>query len=133
MAFEDIETIEVTTGGQEFTIVPEGTYDVQITNITKKVGKKYMSEEEETVILFEFTILNGDNSGDKLFRRVRPVISNQPKESNLYKVAKAVLKEVKPDEFHLTDLKDALLKAVVEVQEKDGRKFNNIVSFMKAK
>lgn len=130
MAYEGIDEVEISTG-TEFKTIPEGTYNVQVTNITKKIGKKYQSEEEEIVLLFEFTILDGDLAGEKLFRRVRPILSNQPKESNLWKVAKAILKTVDPKEFHVSDMKDAILKVVVEVTEKDGKQFNNIVSFMK--
>ena len=137
-AFEDLDKIEITA--VTFEVVPQGVYDAQITNITKVIGKKFQSEEEEVKIQFEFTILDGAESGKKLIRRVNTKLGDTPgKESTLYKLACAALgKKLKRDEnggfseFHLSDLKNAIVKIVVEVTEKDGKTFNDIVSYMKA-
>jgi hypothetical protein len=132
---EEIDNIEIKTGGSDFETVPEGMYDVQITNIKKVEGKKYMSEEVETKILFEFTILDGEQSGQKVFQRVRPVLSIKPKPSKLYELVCAAtgkkLTEGEFKEFHLSPLKDLILSVVVVETEKNGTRYNNIASFLK--
>lgn len=141
MPYEDIDSIEVTSvDNSDFKAVPEGVYAVQITNIKKVIGKKFKSEEEEVKCLFEFTILDGDHSGEKIFNRVNPKLGDTPgKESTLFKLAgavngkKLIRNKDKKFDFHLTALKDAILQVVVEVTENDGKQYNNIVSYMKAK
>lgn len=138
MAYEGIEDLVIeTTEGKTYTVVPEGVYDVQVTNISTITTKKFQSTEEENVFLFEFTIIEGEQKGNKVFRRIRPRLGVEPKESNLYKVACAILgkKLTKEDfpNFHISDLKDGICKVVVEITKKGDNEYSNVTNFIKAK
>ncbi len=130
MPFDDIDKIQI-TAGPDSDPLPEDVYDARITDMKLVEGKKFQSEELEKKILFEFTVTKGDFKNQKVYTRVRPKLSSEPKPSNLWKLASAALGQ-DPDKskFHIHDLAEADLRISVTINE---RGYNQILGYMKAK
>ena len=137
MGYKELDDINIQKGGAEYDPLPEDVYLVKITKIDKIQDKKWQSDQLETKLNFEFSLLSEEYKGRKLYRKVRPVLSYQPKESNLYSIACAALRFKLGDkdfeEFHLSNLMDKELRVSTAVVEKNGKKYNNIAAFLKSK
>jgi len=116
--------------------IPEGVYDVQITNINKKQAINSVTKMEETRLSFEFTIKEGNEKGHKIFSSVTPKLALDPKMSNLYKIWSACEsrspKAMEFPKFHLSPMIGKNLKVVVTQVEKNDRIFSNITSYLKS-
>jgi hypothetical protein len=115
--------------------IPEGVYNVKITNINKKKAINTVTKMEETRLSFEFTILDGSEKDHKLFRSVTPKLAFEPKMSNLYQIWAAVAgknpKALEFPNFHLSPLIGKTLKVVVAQVEKNDVVYSNITSYLK--
>ena len=129
---DDLDSIEITK--TQFEVLPAGIYPVTISKITKVQSPVYGKPEEmETKLNVEFSIIEGDHSGKKLFRRMRTKLASGSKPSTLFTLWKATEgKELTAEEmenFHLSNMLGRFLKVVVDQVEKNGKKFNNITAF----
>lgn len=132
----EIDGVEIkTTNNTDFTSVPEGAYEVVISNIQKKERSKYQAEGTETVFLFEFTILTGEEQDKKVFDWVRPVLGKKPNPSKLYKIWKAVeAREISEEEFpnlHVSGFLNKNISVVIENKTVGDREFSNVKNYLK--
>lgn len=138
----DLDDIKIETV-KSFDVLPEDMYPVVISAIKKEEAKKYdfqakkSLDEMETVLNFEFTVLDGDYQGRKLFQKIRPKLGGGQKPTNLWKVWKAVDGIDHPkedfDKFHLSSLLNRNLKVVTENKKKNDKEFTNIASYLQLK
>jgi hypothetical protein len=133
----DLNDIQVDVA-QDFDVLPEDMYEVTISKIEPAERKKYQSEEKETVLKFEYTILKGEFKDRRLFQTIRPKLGageKTGKSSNLYKLWCAVegRKFTKDDfpSFHLKALLFRNLKVVTENKEVGDKTYANISTFLK--
>ena len=124
-------------GGETFEVIPPDVYEVVIAAIAPIEAKKYMSEEMETVLKFEFVIADGDHKGSKLFKRIRPKLGINPKPSNLYLCWAAVLGKNPGEDsfadFHLSNLIGKQVRVTVTNSQKGDNTYSNVDTFMTSK
>ena len=133
---DDIDSVKI--DAVDFEVLPEDVYKVVISAITKIEDKKYQSEEKETKFRFEFTVLEGDYEGRKMFQKVRTKLAGQPKPSNLWMVWKAVDggKEHSKEEysgFHISSLINRNLKITTENVTKGNATYSNVKAYLPLK
>lgn len=125
-------------------VLPEDVYNVGISNIKDVERKKYMSEETEKVMLFTFTILNGEFSGEEINDKISPTIfigKENLKPSKLYQLLCSVYKKQLDDEeiygIRTEDINAMIGKklriAVKQYTDSKGNKRNKIDSFLPLK
>ena len=133
---DDIDSVKI--DAVEFETLPEDVYKVVISAIKRIEDKKYQSEEKETKFRFEFTVLEGDFEGHKLFQKVRTKLAGQPKPSNLWMIWKATdggkehSKEEYPS-FHVSSLINRNLKVTTENVTKGTATYTNVKAYLPLK
>lgn len=131
-------TIKPSTGGGSSAVVPEGLYDVEVSDIT------YIPPEQNPLygkaqLRFKFKILVGKEKDLELSSWVGMSINpgwDQGKPSNLFKIVTAVMGE-EPDmekEFLPNVLLGGTLQILVENRKsKDGKEYSKVTNFLKSK
>ena len=140
--------VTISTGEGNFEPVPMGTYICQVTDVNIKTVFNQFRQEEQDILLYEFTILDNTTMtikndkdedeivsirGRKLWKRTSLSLNSK---SWLYKLASAILGEMTHDQkeaFHPEVIIDKQVSTLVEIQEGQGKnagnKYNNILAF----
>jgi hypothetical protein len=130
---------------KEWPLVPEGVYQMEITNLSAEESE--WNGEKKEVFKFEFTIIEeGPHYGRRFWKsgkRVSPYPpSGNSKAPLTWKVASAVLKHQLTKEegksFTVADMNALIGKqlqgvVVVTPEKENGKKYNNVDSFLAAK
>ena len=126
----------------EYEIIPEDMYTCEIADVQEKEQIKFGTKDtKESVLLFSFTILEGGCAGQKLWKRIRPIVgggfeSGQP--SHLFLLLKAVF-GTSPEEGRVdAKVVNSLVgkKVRLAVSQKNGsnnKVYNNIDRFYSLK
>ena len=142
--------VKISTGEGNFTVIPSDKYTVQITDVNLKTQFNAFKQEEQEILLYEFSVLDnktmevdGEDGkkvieslrGRKLWKRTSLSLNSK---SWLYKLASAVMGELTKDQkesFNPEELIDHQVDVLVEIQEGQGKnagnQYNNISSFAK--
>src|SRR3990167_3893194 len=143
--------VKISIGEGNFTVIPSDKYTVQITDVNLKTQFNAFKQEEQEILLYEFSVLDnktmevdGEDGkkeieslrGRKLWKRTSLSLNSK---SWLYKLASAVMGELTKDQkesFDPESLIDKQVDVMVEIQEGQGKnagnQYNNILSFAKA-
>lgn len=122
----------------EFPTLEDGTYQVQIRDISDHVGSNYKTKEPEDQYQFDLEVLDEENKGHviKVWTSKKYSAAKEGRaESKLYTICNKVFGKVIPaDELDLNDLIGKQLKIVVTRFENEaGYERNKVVSFLAAK
>ena len=142
--------VKISIGEGNFTVIPSDKYTVQITDVNLKTQFNAFKQEEQEILLYEFSVLDnktmevdGEDGkkeieslrGRKLWKRTSLSLNSK---SWLYKLASAVMGELTKDQkesFNPEELIDHQVDVLVEIQEGQGKnagnQYNNISSFAK--
>lgn len=148
--------VKIGNSGRTFDPIPADKYTVQISDVSEVEGLNTFSGELETLLNFEYTVLDDKTMetpvegadpkveslrGRRLWKRMRPVINDgkKGKASWLYKMLVAIEGKSKSQEdlAPMAENPDALIGQQLSVMVnqapgKDGTIWNNILDFSKA-
>src|SRR3990167_7392209 len=132
--------VKISTGEGNFTVIPSDKYTVQITDVNLKTQFNAFKQEEQEILLYEFSVLDnktmevdGEDGkkvieslrGRKLWKRMS---QNLGSKSWLGKLAEAVLGEMTKDQkkaFDPESIIDCQVDVMVEIQEGQGKNVGN--------
>lgn len=129
-----------------FEPLPEDVYQFELIDIDTKEGKKYMSEEMETQLVFTFAIVEDGNwYGRRQWVYASQKLSSYKDGSKLYNLLKVVMgREITKEEeanpaslinpdFLNTLMGEQVRMTVVQYDKKDGSKGNKVKGFLPVK
>lgn len=130
--------------GKEIVLVPEDVYEVGILDIKDRERTKYKSKDKEEVMMFVFTILDGEHAGVELPQFISPSLfagGNNLNPSKLYQILSAVHKKPLDEEdlmgITIEDINALIGKnlrvAVKQYTTSKGELRNKIDSFLTSK
>lgn len=138
----DLEVTNVTET-KEYKSIPEGLYPVVLEDINAEERPVYQHpDQKELVYNCQFVILEGEYGGERLWKRIRPVLSpgfENGNPSTLFVLLKALLGREPNLEAKITGQKlNALIGKQCQVlvkQEKgkNGKMYSKVTEFLAAK